>query len=170
MLKAKVNSRSVWFLGLMTLTLALVSSIGITLFYFFKPDDVDFGDVLPLVDFLTVHGLISVFYLTAAVCVLTLAHRQRDSVFGLVLLTELNWEYNGSKVNTWTHWVLIGIGLWTPATSLGILITCSIFLRNVVNKRCDDLDGPCETDTPVDTAWKPENVVLKKRSQSRLQF
>ena len=182
MLKAKVNSRSVWFLGLMVFTLSLVSVIANTLFYFFKPSDVDFGDVLPLVDFLIVHGFISLFYLTTGICVMALSHRQRDSaaalfvlsfiflVFGSILLTELNWEYNGSKVNTWSHWVLIGIGVWTPAMSLGILITSSIFLRNVVNKKCDDLDGSCETDRNVDSAWKPENVVLNKRRQARLQF
>lgn len=166
----------------MVFTLSLVSAIAITLFYFFKPSDVDFGDVLPMVDFLIVHGVISLFYITTGISVMALAHRQRDSaaalfvlsfiflVFGSILLTELNWEYNGSKANTWTHWVLIGIGVWTPATSLGVLITSSIFLRNVVNKRCDDLDGPCETDTQGDSPWKPENVVLNKRRSVRLQF
>ena len=92
-------------------------------------------------------------------------------MFGSILLTELNWEYNGSKANTWTHWVLIGIGVWTPATSLGVLITSSIFLRNVVNKKCDDLDGQvCENGDPAASNWKPENAVLNKRRQVRLQF
>ena len=180
MLKAKVGPKSVWMLGLVVLTLSLVSAIAITLFYFFKPRDVDFGDVLPLIDFLLVHACISAFYLAAGICVLVLAHRQRDAsaalfvmsfiflVFGLVLLTELNWEYDGSTANTWTHWVLIGIGLWTPAMSLGVLITSSIFLRNVENKKCDDLEGPCES--PMSSDWKPENAVLNKRRTARLQF
>ena len=182
MLKAKVDSRSVWFLGLMVFTLSLVSAIAITLFYLFKPSDVDFGDVLPLVDFLRVHGVISLFYIITGIGVMAFSNRQRDSaaaifvlsfiflVFGSILLTELNWEYNGSKANTWTHWVLIGIGLWTPAVSLGVLITSSIFLRNVVNKKCDDVDGPCVDANLGASKWKPENVVLNKRRQARLQF
>ena len=184
MLKTTISTRTIFLLALIMFTLSLILCLSTTLFYFYEPGGLNFGDVLPFKDFLFAHLFISIMYIFASIIIYFSSYRQRDSaaavfvlsaigtVFGGALLSQINWEYTGSKANTWAHWVLIGIGLWTPSLSLGLLITAGIMIRNAVNKPCDDLDRDCSAVAEVlpDKSWVPETVMLNKRRQVRLQF